>query len=179
MNTISFRPVNKTNWKDLENLFESKGAPHNCWCMVWRNMEDGKNRSNKKDKKSSLKSYIESELPVGILCYENDSPIAWCSIAPRESYRELGGVKSITNVWSLVCFFIKREYRGKGLINKLIRQAELHSKKNGAKYLEVYPVAKDSPSYRFMGFKDIFEELGYEFKQKASSRRNVMIKAIS
>ncbi len=108
MRTLQYIPVDKSNWKDMEKLFESKGGPHNCWCMVWRNMEDGKNRSNKTDKKNSLKSFVENKIPVGFLCYDSSEPIAGCSIAPRDSYKELQGDPSLNNVWSLVCFFKKR-----------------------------------------------------------------------
>ncbi len=178
MNNLTFKAVDKSNWDDLEKLFESRGGPHSCWCMVWRNMDKGKDRSKKSDKKSSLKTYVDNKLPIGLLCYDNYDPIAWCSIAPRDTYRKLGGIKKLKNVWSLVCFFVKREYRKKGLIKKLIEQAELYAKKNGAEYIEAYPVEKESPSYRFMGFKKTFKDLGFEFKQKAGNRRNVMIKGL-
>ncbi len=120
MTKLIYKPVDKSNWADLEKLFESKGGPHNCWCMVWRNMNEGAHRANKIDKKESLKNYIDSQKPVGLLGYDNSEAIAWCSIAPRESYRELSGDGSLTNVWSLVCFFIKREYRQKGITEELI-----------------------------------------------------------
>ncbi len=177
MNNISdlhYIPVNKSNWPDLEKLFECKGGPHNCWCMVWRNMNEGANRANKADKKTSLKNYVTTEKPIGLLCYDNAEAIAWCSIAPRESYRELSGDTSLSNVWSLVCFFIKKEYRQNGISEELIKQAIQYAKNNGAKYVEAYPVAPESPSYRFMGFKPIFDNLGFNFKHKAGQRRYVM-----
>jgi len=55
MTKLTYKPVDKSNWKDLEKLFESKGGPHPCWCMVWRNMKEGTDRANKADKKKSLK----------------------------------------------------------------------------------------------------------------------------
>jgi GNAT superfamily N-acetyltransferase len=174
MSTLFYKPVDKSNWTDLEKLFESKGGPHNCWCMVWRNMNEGADRVNKGDKKESLKNYVDCEIPVGLLCYQNEEPIGWCSIAPRESYRELSGDSTLTNVWSLVCFFIKREYRQQGLTEELIKQAILYAKENGAKYVEAYPVDPDSPSYRFMGFKPTFEKMNFDFKHKAGQRRYVM-----
>ena len=174
MTELRFMPVDKTNWTDLEKLFESKGGPHNCWCMVWRNMNEGTDRTNKIDKKASLENYVMNETPIGLLCYHNSDVIAWCSIAPRERYRELSGDNSLTNVWSLVCFFIKRAYRKKGITEELIKQAIHYAKANGAKYVEAYPVEPDSPSYRFMGFKPIFDKLGFEFKHKAGQRRYVM-----
>jgi GNAT superfamily N-acetyltransferase len=174
MTELLYIPVDKSNWNDLETLFESKGGPQNCWCMVWRNMNEGTDRANKADKKSSLENYVTTEKPVGLLCYHNTVAIAWCSIAPRESYRELSGDTTLSNVWSLVCFFIKKEYRQKGITEELIKQSIKYAKDNGAKYVEAYPVDQDSPSYRFMGFKPIFDKVGFDLKHKAGQRRYVM-----
>jgi hypothetical protein len=38
--TIIIRPVARNNWTDFEALFESKGGPSYCWCMVWRMTKD-------------------------------------------------------------------------------------------------------------------------------------------
>jgi len=171
---LTFKPVVKNNWHDLECLFESKGGPHHCWCMVWREMNEGKTRGNKADKKGALKGLIDRNIPIGLLCYHDLIPVAWCSIAPRETYRELGGDKSLKDVWSLACFFIRREYRQQNMTKKLILEALKYAKENGAKYVEAYPVEVDSPSYHFMGFRSTFEKLGFEFKHKAGTRRNVM-----
>ena len=46
---LTFKAVDQHNWKDLEKLFESRGGPHNCWCMVWRKKE-GKDISKKEGK---------------------------------------------------------------------------------------------------------------------------------
>jgi hypothetical protein len=53
-------------------------------------------------------------VPVGRLGYLDGKPVAWCSIAPRSTYRELGGPPQAAgeNVWSLVCFLVTRAYRG-------------------------------------------------------------------
>jgi GNAT superfamily N-acetyltransferase len=171
---LSYTPVDKSNWTDLEKLFECKGGPHNCWCMVWRNMNTGTDRANKIDKKESLRTYVNSQTPVGLLAYDNSEPVAWCSIAPRDSYKELSGDESLNGVWSLVCFFVKREYRKKGINEELIRQAIKYAKDNGAKFVEAYPVDPDSPSYRFMGFKPMFDKQGFDFKHKVGQRRYEM-----
>jgi GNAT superfamily N-acetyltransferase len=146
--------------------------------MVWRDMNEGASRSDKAAKKASLKKYVTKKIPVGLLCYADKEPIAWCSIAPRESFRNLGGDDTLEDVWSLVCFFIKRDFRRQNLTSKLIAAAIKYAKKQGAKYVEAYPVSATSPSYRFMGFKSVFEEAGFEFKHKAGQRRNVMTIAV-
>lgn len=107
---ISCRPVCKTTWDDFETLFESKGGPNYCWCMAWRPMEKEKSRDSKSDKKEALKNSVDHDIPVGLLAYEGSNPIAWCSIAPRDTYRSLSGDETKEDVWSLVCFYIKSEY---------------------------------------------------------------------
>ena len=175
---FEFYPVDKNRWQDFERLFESKGGPHYCWCMVWRKVGSRIPKSTKPEKKNAIKKYVEDQIPIGLLGYCNEEPVAWCSVAPRETYRNLGGDDSRQGVWSLVCFFIKKEYRNQQLTGKLIEEATIYARKNGAKYIEGYPVAPSSPSYGFMGYKPTFEKAGFKFVKKAGTRRNVMIKAI-
>jgi hypothetical protein len=137
-------------------------------------MNDGASRSSDEDKKASLKSYIDRKIPVGLLGYSGKEAIAWCSIGPRESFRKLSGDDSLKDVWSLVCFYIKKEFRHRNIISNLIGAALKYAKRNGAKHVEGYPVDPSSPSYRFMGFKPTFEKSGFNFSHKAGRRRNVM-----
>lgn len=173
--SFTYKPVTPGNWDDLEKFFESKGGPHHCWCMVWRKMDTGKKRTSKTDKKDTFKNYVFGNHPVGILCYDGTEAVAWCSVAPQETYRNFSNGYPEDHVWSLVCFFIKRTYRQKGLMKKLIQAAIDYSRKNGARYLEAYPVDADAPSYRFMGFRPAFERSGFEYIHKVGKRRNLMV----
>lgn len=171
---IKVKPVDKNNWKDFETLFKSKGGPSYCWCMAWRMTKDELKDNNSISRKKFIKQRVWSKTPIGLLAYVDNETIAWCSIAPRETYQRLGGDEHLEDVWSIACFFIKREYRDQGLIDLLIENAKIYAKKNGAKYLESYPVDPDSPSYRFMGFIQTFEKANFNFVKKAGTRRNVM-----
>ncbi|MBL4727749.1 MAG: GNAT family N-acetyltransferase [Rhizobiaceae bacterium] len=125
-----------------------------------------------------MKKRIDNGTPVGLLAYSNGKPIGWCAIAPRETYKPLGGDETKQQVWSIVCFFIKRDFRGQGLSRLFLNQAVEFAANNGAKYIEAYPVAKDSPSYRFMGFKSTFEKAKFKFVKNAGTRRHVMSKEL-
>jgi hypothetical protein len=70
--------------------------------------------------------------------------------------------------------FLSRKNRQKRITEELIKQAIKYAKDNGANYVEAYPVDPESPSYRFMGFKPIFDKVGFDFKHKAGQRRYVM-----
>ncbi|OOV46919.1 GNAT family N-acetyltransferase [Leptospira kirschneri serovar Pomona] len=171
---LIIRPVDKNNWSDFETLFESKGRPHYCWCMAWRMTGEERKNNTTENRKKFIKQRVMSKTPIGLIGYINQEAIAWCSIAPRESYRSLGGDENLENVWSIVCFFVKKEYQRGRMATTFIESAKDYAKKNGAECIEAYPVEKKSPSYRFMGFISTFEKAGFTFIKKAGARRNVM-----
>ena len=172
---VKIKPVNKTNWADFEALFEAKGGPKYCWCMAWRMTKEELKQNTSACRKEFIKQRVWSKIPIGLLAYVHKEPIGWCSIAPRDTYERLGGDESLEKVWSITCFYIKKEFRKKSLTPFLIENAIQYARKKGAKYLEAYPVEPDSPSYRFMGFIKTFKKAGFEFVKKAGTRRHVMI----
>lgn len=175
---LVFHEVTPERWGDLERLFEAPGGPKYCWCMVWRSMARGESRSDSRAKKAALERRVKEGVPIGILGYVNKDPIAWCSIAPRATYRDLGGREGPSDnpgsVWSLVCFFVPRKFRRQGATQQLIAAAVEHARAKGAKVVEAYPVDPDSPSYRFMGFVSSFEAAGFREVGMAGTRRHVM-----
>ncbi len=175
---IDFHPVTAERWSDFERLFECKGGPHYCWCMAWRVNENRKTVPGKAGLKLSMKGRVENGIPIGLLAYVEGEPIAWCSIAPRETYKSLAGDETKAGVWSIACFFIKRPFRGHGVTRQLLVAAIEYARENRAKYVEAHPVDPDSPSYRFMGLAPMFEQAGFEHVRKAGKRRNVMSLAL-
>lgn len=125
-----------------------------------------------------MKRRVRENVPVGLLGYLDEDPVAWCSVAPRPTYRPLGGLEAEDEaadaVWSLVCFFVTRRLRGQGLAVRLLEAAIKHARERGARALEAYPVDRDSPSYRFMGFMELFEKAGFREVGRAGSRRHVV-----
>ena len=114
-------------------------------------------------------------MPIGILGYLGGEPVAWCSIAPRSTYRRLVRNDSPDEgVWSIVCFFVLRSLRGHGIARKMIDAAVEYTRARGASVIEAYPVDPDSPSYRFMGFVSMFKEAGFREMGRVGTRRHVM-----
>jgi len=175
---ITIAAVDESRWGDLEQLFDSRGGPKSCWCMVWRDMREHPQASDGPSRKRAMKARVESGQPIGLLAYLDGEPTAWCSVAPRPTYKKLGGpiYEGVPEeaVWSIVCFFVKRPARGTGLFDLLLTNAVAHARAQGAAVVEGYPVDPDSPSYRFMGFVSSFTALGFDEVGKAGSRRHVM-----
>ncbi|HTJ56739.1 MAG TPA: GNAT family N-acetyltransferase [Devosiaceae bacterium] len=173
---LSFRPVDRSTWADFERLFTGPGGPKHCWCMVWRaTAEEGRGTSGPV-RHGQIHDRIERGVPVGLLAYEGDLPVAWVSIAPRETYRRLNGPGARPGeiIWSLACMFTPRKRRGAGTTHRLIAASAEHARKAGANVLEAYPVADDAPSYRFMGIVSAFSRAGFTEIGMAGTRRHVM-----
>jgi GNAT superfamily N-acetyltransferase len=170
---LVFHEVDGHRWPDFEALFSAKGAPSYCWCMVWRTAPRA--GAGPADKKAAMRERIAGGVPVGLLGYLDDQPVAWCSIAPRATYRPLGGLAEAAGeqVWSLVCMYVRRDLRGLGVARQLIDAAVAHARRKGATVVEAYPVDPDSPSYRFMGFVQAFQAAGFERVGQAGKRRHV------
>lgn len=191
---LTFHPVTPARWSDLAALFEARGGPKACWCMVWRATTAEAKDTSGTARRAALEGRVKGGVPVGILGYRDGVPVAWCSIAPRETYRPMGGVDGdgghapnadpvqrgrengarVESVWSVVCFFIPKAMRGQGIMPRLLKAAVEHARLHGATVVEAYPVDPDSPSYRFMGFVHTFEAAGFREVGRAGMRRHVM-----
>lgn len=174
---LAIRPVTSANWADFEALFEGPGGPKHCWCMVWRRSSEEAKNQDPAFRKSLIGARVAQREPIGLLAYDAGKPVAWCSVAPRAAHRPtmavvLAGDRG-QNVWSLVCFFVRRQYRQQGVMRRLISEAGRYAKGEGATLLEAYPVQRDAPSYRFGGFTDVFEDAGFTQVGEAGVRRKV------
>lgn len=111
-NDMIFQEVDASRRRDLEG----RGGPKFCWCMAWRPKLSG--RLDNETKKGLLKQSLDCGNPIGVLGYLGGEPVAWRSVAPRETYRRVSriadpeGVRP-ADVWAVAHFFV---YRFMGLV---------------------------------------------------------------
>jgi GNAT superfamily N-acetyltransferase len=178
-NSWVFRTVTPQNWDDFTALFQARGGPRPCWCMLWRLDVQGKTAPRAgADRSAAMQALVQADMPIGVLGYDQDLPVAWCSIAPRARFGASLAPETKGNIWSLTCFFIRPAYRKQQGFVALLAAAEATALANGANKIEAYPVAPDSPSYRFCGFVPNFESAGYRHIDTAGTRRHVMRKTL-
>lgn len=173
---LTFKPVTKATAKDFEALFEAPGGPKYCWCMAFRATPEEIKSAKGGARKGQIFERIEHRVPVGLVGYADGAPAAWVSVAPRDTFRPLGGPEAEDgeNIWSLTCMYVPRRQRGEGIGRQLVEAAIMQAKKRKATVLEAYPVAPDSPSYRHMGFTPLFKEFGFVEVGIAGTRRHVV-----
>lgn len=130
-----------------------------------------------------MKAIVHSGEVPGILAYSEGRPIGWCSVAPRDAFPALDRSRVLKKidekpVWSIVCFFIAKDCRDKGLSTHLLDAAIQHVKKRGGKILEGYPVEPKKDKYpgvfAFTGFASAFKKAGFVECARRSETRPIM-----
>jgi GNAT superfamily N-acetyltransferase len=173
---MEFRPVTPERWIDLVRLFEHHGNPGYCWCTYWRLSDSQYDKSSSSGRKNVMKEIVSSGGQVGILAYLDAVPVAWCSIAPRETYQRLERSTTIKRIddqitWSIVCFYLDRSVRRQHITLELLRAAVEYARSQGAQVVEAYPVEprldrEGNPdyqvTYRFMGYLSTYRKAGFE-----------------
>ncbi len=175
---LEVHEVDENRWPDFERLFESRGGPKWCWCMVFRMDESGKKPRDRAGLKRAMRRKVETGVRVGLLAYLDGEPVAWCSTAPRSTFVNLNALEpegeDPGTVWSISCFYVRSSLRRRGIMGTLIEEAVRCARDNGASVIEAYPVDPESPSYRFCGYVPVFETHGFREVGRAGLRRHVM-----
>ena len=175
---LVFRAVKTATWPDFERLFSSRGAPHYCWCQVYRATGGTARQADRTELKAAMCERIHQAMQVGVLAYAGGEPIGWCSIGPRPTFPRLrtttvngAADPDDPSVWSLTCLFVPRRFRKRGLGARLLQAAIDHARTQGAAAVEAYPVDPDSPGYRFGGFRPMFRAAGFRELGRLGKRR--------
>lgn len=166
MSEFDTRPVTTENWNDFVALFEARGGPHYCWCRTYR--FSGSKRLSKAEKKSSLQQLVMDFTPVGVLAYDGDQPVGWCSIAPRETYEKLERTRTMpratpaeTLTWTVLCFFVPNAHRGRHITYALLRGAISYARSKSAKVVEGYPFDSAGITATHRGHSKLFKASGF------------------
>ncbi len=179
------RPLTPETWADLEALFALPGGSivRGCWCMYYR--RTGKvsvSSSAGSDNKQQLCDLVAGGTVPGLVGYVDGAPAGWISLGPREDYLKLRRspvMKPVddTEVWSVVCTYVARSHRGRGVQHRLLAAAIDHARSQGVRTLEAYPVDKPERShddFMFFGSRSLYERAGFREVVRRSPTRVVM-----
>jgi GNAT superfamily N-acetyltransferase len=149
-------------WRCTRREFESKGGAGN---------------------RRAMKVIVDKGEIPGILAYLDHQPVGWCSVAPRSQYGSLERSPVLRRiddepVWSIVCFFVAKDCRKRGLMGSLVDAAVAHAACRGAKIVEAYPTIprgrKLAPASSFMGLPEIFFSHGFKLISQPSESRQIV-----
>jgi GNAT superfamily N-acetyltransferase len=182
--TRVYRELGPALWPAFEQLFGQKGACGGCWCMAWRVERGGAFWDATKGERARelMRELVTSGRAHGMLAFDGETPVGWCSFGPRADFPRLERVKAYrrddtAGVWSINCFYIPRGRRGQGLSRALLGAVIEACRRHGAAVLEGYPATltqggeKLPAAFAWMGPLAIFEEAGFEVVQRLSPSR--------
>jgi GNAT superfamily N-acetyltransferase len=182
-NVLSYHPLTPVRWGDFEMLFGARGATGGCWCMYWRlkhaQFEAQKGEANRQE----IQAIVHSGEVPGILAYDGEQPVGWCSLAPRGIYSRLERSRILKPVddqpvWSVVCFFVDKSYRRRGVSTGLLKAAISYTREQGASILEGYPVepkkGKSPDVFVYTGLATAFRDAGFVEVARRSETRPIM-----
>jgi GNAT superfamily N-acetyltransferase len=178
----TFYPLTPARWKDVESLFGPRGACAGCWCMAWRLKRSVYESQKGTKNKNAFRKIVGAKKKPGILAYHKGMPVGWCSVGPRGEFPSLGRSRVLKPVddrpvWSVVCFFIHRDYRRAGLSVLLLKAVVDHVRKAGGKMVEGYPIdsADDYPdTFAWTGLASAFRKAGFRAVARRSPTRPIM-----
>ena len=129
-----------------------------------------------------LKALVDAGEFTGVIAYAGRTPVGWLSFGPRAAYQKLRRsvvMKPVDEqpVWSIICFVVPAEHRGKGVARALLDGALAFARKHKVKLLEAYPVDKPERSkddFMWFGAKSMFDAAGFEEVARRKPTRPVM-----
>jgi GNAT superfamily N-acetyltransferase len=149
------------------------------WRLTHREFEACKGQRNRE----GLRSLVEAGDIPGLIAYFDGEPIGWCAVAPRDSYPRIGRSRILQPIdeqpaWSIVCLFVTKAYRRRGVSAKLIRAAVEYAVGQGARIVEGYPVEPKSDAvpdvFAFHGLASSFVSAGFREMTRRSETRPIM-----
>jgi GNAT superfamily N-acetyltransferase len=150
--------------------------------MWWRQSSSEWQKRKGSDRKEALKKIVLRGRVPGILAYSDGEPIGWCSIAPREEFHRLERSRTLKRVdsqpvWSVVCFYVVKQFRGKGVSTRLLEEAVKYAGKQGAKIIEGYPSRSTGRIYdaiAYTGLASAFSKAGFADLGSLSKTKTIM-----
>ncbi len=181
-NHLSFQALNSANFKDFEYLFREKGACEGCWCMQCRLPTDEFEASKGEGNRLAMKALVESGRIPGIIVYNDNEPVGWCSLGNREDFPRLPKSHEVKIIdeqtWIISCLFIRKDWRRRGIKRTLLKHLITYCQTKGAKVLESHQCnssfSKYPDNFAWTGIEKAYEAVGFVKVDEPLDKRPIM-----
>jgi len=174
-------PLTAERWSDFTKLFGARGACAGCWCMFWllpgRIWRAQRGEANRK----AMRTLVQAGTAPGLLAYAEGEAVGWCAVGPRANYIRLATSRVLKPldeqpVWSVTCFFVRRDFRRRGLTVALLEAAAKFARRHGARILEGYPTEprkQQADVFVYTGVASAFRKAGFKEVARRSPTRPI------
>ena len=134
------------------------------------------------ERKAGLHRIVDSGIAPGLLAYDGERAVCWISLGPRPDFKRLERSRAAKPVdaqpvWSVVCFFVEKSYRRKGVTVALLKAGTDFARQHGAVIVEGYPVdaAGEKPDpLVYPGLAAAFKKAGFIETARHLENRPIM-----
>jgi GNAT superfamily N-acetyltransferase len=188
---ITIEPATADRLADAQHTWENGGDGRSCQCQWWTITNAEWQKSSQHERAELFREEVETGPAPGLIAYVDGEPAAWVRVGPRLRQRRLARTKAFAShsaepwdddsVWSVSCFVVRKEHRGRGLNERLLAAAVDFARDSGARVVEAYPLdpeagSKKSSSSLFHGIVSTFVNAG--FHEVARPRPDLAIVAL-
>lgn len=169
MSSFTVEPLSEVTWPDFAALVERhKGVWGGCWCLAFHaeGKEPGPHRRAQKEKR------VREGAAHAALVFDGTRCIGWCQFGSPEELPRIKHLRvyvegpSETPDWRITCFFVDKDYRGRGVATVALAGAVTEIARLGGGLVESYPedtaARKVSASFLYNSRLAIFEDQGFE-----------------
>ena len=188
MSDFIVKPLDESAWPDFARLVEkNRGIWGGCWCMAFHQEGVGRTKSASQNR-SEKECRVREGRAHAALVYDGSTAVGWCQFGPTD---ELPRIKhkrdylnSLTKLpdWRITCFFVDRDYRGKGIAFIALEGALNEIARLGGGTVESYPEDVEgrsvSGSFLHNGTISIFERQGFQRTHRLGKNHWVVTKVI-
>lgn len=163
-------PVTPERFEDFADVINPNRRATHCWCLSHRVPVKEIEALGGGDRERAMRCLTEGSHAPGVVGYQDDVPVGWCSISPREQIPRLVGSKLIrpiddVPVWSIICVVVRGGHRRRGVTGPLLEGAVAYAASQGAPAVEAHPVdppGRMDTTMAFVGTRAMFEHVGFE-----------------
>ncbi|TDN93253.1 GNAT family N-acetyltransferase [Microbacterium sp. BK668] len=189
MPTITTEPATFARFDDVQHAFDGGGDGRGCQCQ-WFTLTNAEwNRTSQPQRRELFEHEIAAGPPPGFVAYVDGEAAGWVRVGPRTLHRRITRTRAIVaataeplddaSVWTVSCFVVRKEHRGRGLNAKLLAVAIDFARENGARVIEAYPidatVGKHPVDDLYHGVLTTFQDAGFREVARQKPDRPVVV----
>ncbi|MBO1770137.1 GNAT family N-acetyltransferase [Agrococcus sp. TF02-05] len=194
MPQVEIRPATPDRFDDAQRALGGGGDGRSCQCQWWTITNADFQRSSTEERHELLRAELQDGLPPALIAYVDGEAAGWVRVGPRTRQVRLQRTKQLVSatqepwddesVWAVSCFVVRREHRGSGLTDRLLRAAIDFARSRGARLVEGYPVdpatgRRKAANEPYRGVVSTFERAGFREVARPTPDRAVVALELS